>query len=272
VTAPSPLFAKALARAEEYMAEGCALFEEDARRSIAEADGSYTVYFIQENGIDAIKIGVTGDLQQRLSSMRVNTPHELEMLVEIDADTRLEKYLQRRFAYAHIRGEWFRPVPELIKCIGKCDAETLVVPLQELPTHQNERVCRGGIRAFVEAIMHGDESHRVWLRRAAECFVHGEEIPPGVPNRDAAFVAVARSQLRQEKFAALRKLARGSSESVKRCGSCGDRVSVEKLKACRWCNRSNCSDCRTANLGPTYCKSTTCEALASDAPYDEGVA
>lgn len=64
------------------------------------------------------------------------------------------------------------------------------------------------IRAFVEAIMHGDEEHRAWLRRAAECFIRGEEISQGVESSDAAFVVVARSQLRREKFAALQKLAR----------------------------------------------------------------
>ena len=67
---------------------------------------------------------------------------------------------------------------------------------------------RAMIRAFVEAIMHGDEEHRAWLRRAAECFIRGEEIPQGVESGDAAFVAVARSQLRREKFAALQKLVR----------------------------------------------------------------
>ncbi|KKN30593.1 hypothetical protein LCGC14_0832570 [marine sediment metagenome] len=63
------------------------------------------------------------------------------------------------------------------------------------------------IRAFAEAIMHGDEEHRVWLRRAASAVIRGEDIPQSVESSDAAFVAVARSQLRREKFAAIQKLA-----------------------------------------------------------------
>ena len=66
---------------------------------------------------------------------------------------------------------------------------------------------RAMIRAFVKAIMHGDEEHRAWLRHAADCFIYCEEIPQGVESSDAAFVAVARSQLRREKFAAIQKLA-----------------------------------------------------------------
>lgn len=63
------------------------------------------------------------------------------------------------------------------------------------------------IRAFAEAIMHGDEEHRVWLRRAASAVIRGEDIPQSVESSDAAFVTVARSQLRQEKFVAIQKLA-----------------------------------------------------------------
>jgi len=75
------------------------------------------VYFLRESGMGAIKIGVSRNLERRISSMRSNTPHEITVLGSVRVDWRFEGELQCRFAYARIRGEWFRPVEELLKYI-----------------------------------------------------------------------------------------------------------------------------------------------------------
>ncbi len=67
------------------------------------------------------------------------------------------------------------------------------------------------IRSFVNLILHGNAEHRAWLKEAAELFIEGEHVPlpPEPPqNTNAVFVEIARSQLRQEKFAQLQKLVR----------------------------------------------------------------
>ena len=43
-------------------------------------------------------------------------------------------------------------------------------------THQRDsRGC--AILAFAEAILHGDDTHRAWLRKAAQNWIEGEPLP-----------------------------------------------------------------------------------------------
>jgi hypothetical protein len=92
------------------------------------------VYFLQELGTGAIKIGVTGNLNARLSAIRTGTSNAIMVLGSVRADRQFERELHRKFAYARIRGEWFRPVGELFKCIGELtgfDLADLVVSPEE---------------------------------------------------------------------------------------------------------------------------------------------
>lgn len=97
-----------------------ALIKTDAGKSMVErADGSCVVYFVQERSCEngAVKIGVTKKLKNRTYTLRVNSPHEMVVLAHVPGDERLEKYLHDLFSDTCIRGEWFRPTPELIACI-----------------------------------------------------------------------------------------------------------------------------------------------------------
>jgi hypothetical protein len=80
------------------------------------------VYFVQESGMGAIKIGTTKNVNTRVSDMAVGTPHLLAVLALIDGNHEVEHALHQRFAHARIRGEWFRPVPELLEYIAKVKA------------------------------------------------------------------------------------------------------------------------------------------------------
>ena len=100
-------------KSEDYIEIARLAMEEEARLSIAKADGYSEVYFLQESGMGAIKIGITCNLERRLSQMRSNTPHEITVLGTVHADEKLERYLKRKFSFALIRGEWFRPNEEL---------------------------------------------------------------------------------------------------------------------------------------------------------------
>jgi hypothetical protein len=76
------------------------------------------VYFVQESGTGAIKIGVAKDVKARMASLGTGTPHVLTVLGVIDGDVVLEETLHEQFRHARIRGEWFRPVPELLEYIA----------------------------------------------------------------------------------------------------------------------------------------------------------
>ena len=80
---------------------------------------SARVYFIQETETGAIKIGTTKELQKRLQGLRSSNPNELKLIATISGDSRVERALHHRFDRAHIRGEWFRPVPELLAYISE---------------------------------------------------------------------------------------------------------------------------------------------------------
>lgn len=78
------------------------------------------IYFVQAVGVGNIKIGWTEgtDAAQRMRDMQVGSPVPLSLLRTIPGDRTLEQELHRRFAFAHVHGEWFRAVPELLAFIA----------------------------------------------------------------------------------------------------------------------------------------------------------
>lgn len=68
-----------------------------------------TVYFITVKGrTDApVKIGMTADLDQRLSGLQTSHHEELEVVASLAGGRETESYLHEALAASHIRGEWF---------------------------------------------------------------------------------------------------------------------------------------------------------------------
>lgn len=77
------------------------------------AKGRGGVYFVRVGAY--IKIGVAGALEQRLTNLRVDNPHAVELLLFIETDTpyELEADLHSRFSGMRHRGEWFHDCPEM---------------------------------------------------------------------------------------------------------------------------------------------------------------
>lgn len=79
------------------------------------------LYFIQaENG--PIKIGITGNVEKRLVSLKTHNPYDLTVLhVQLFDDMVMareqEKSLHHRFQGCRINREWFKPSPELMEFI-----------------------------------------------------------------------------------------------------------------------------------------------------------
>jgi hypothetical protein len=75
------------------------------------------VYFLRESGSGAIKIGTSTNVALRVRNIRRDMPHEVVLLATIRGGYQVEAQLLAFFEHARIRGEWFRPVPELLEYI-----------------------------------------------------------------------------------------------------------------------------------------------------------
>lgn len=75
------------------------------------------VYFIQEDGSEHFKIGVTSDLNARICSMQTSNPRGLFGLVTVAGGEKLEAALHGALSHIRVNGEWFRTAPELLSLI-----------------------------------------------------------------------------------------------------------------------------------------------------------
>lgn len=81
------------------------------------------IYFIQAEGVGHIKIGFTDseDAGVRLATLQTGSPVQLRLIGTIPGTVEDEKNLHRRFASECVHGEWFKPVPHLIKMVHSGD-------------------------------------------------------------------------------------------------------------------------------------------------------
>lgn len=67
------------------------------------------VYFLK--GGNAIKIGVSADLEKRIRTLRFTSPIKLKLLGSIEATASFERALHHKLAEHRRQGEWFADVP-----------------------------------------------------------------------------------------------------------------------------------------------------------------
>jgi hypothetical protein len=81
------------------------------------------IYFIQVENDGAVKIGQTGNLQDRLRALQHNHHQKLNVLYSFDVPDEkanyAEKHLHKCFTEHQIRGEWFSPCPYMYDYIAK---------------------------------------------------------------------------------------------------------------------------------------------------------
>ena len=78
-----------------------------------------TIYFIRSTNNNVIKIGFTsGEISKRLKALQTSHPYQLELLATIPGDTNFEKSLHQQFEQYRLKGEWFKPHPEIISYIS----------------------------------------------------------------------------------------------------------------------------------------------------------
>jgi hypothetical protein len=88
----------------------------DASPDSVQGDSQRTVwvYFIQIGKRGPIKIGSAINPHARIEDFQVACPWRLRLMGRLRGGEREEKRLHRKFCGHRIRGEWFRPVPEII--------------------------------------------------------------------------------------------------------------------------------------------------------------
>lgn len=82
--------------------------------------GPHLVYFIRCG--DFIKIGFTrgrAQLDERVKTLQIGNPFDLEVVDWIVGNWRLEQFLHEKFDHLHHQGEWFRADPELERFIAR---------------------------------------------------------------------------------------------------------------------------------------------------------
>ena len=76
------------------------------------------VYFVRSEHSGFIKIGVTGDLRKRVANLQNASGSVLRILATEPGGLAHEQALHKRFEAYQIRGEWFKPGPELLDYIA----------------------------------------------------------------------------------------------------------------------------------------------------------
>jgi|ERR1035437_479750 hypothetical protein len=92
------------------------------------------IYFIQEEGTGAVKIGISDNPLSRLANLQHSNSKKLTLLSILSGDILTEKALQKRFIKTQIRGEWFEPSPDLLAYIKLLDPQELNKLMSELQT------------------------------------------------------------------------------------------------------------------------------------------
>lgn len=76
-----------------------------------------TIYFVQAGEGGPIKIGQSEKPEKRIRELAIGVPHQLLPLGILDGGSGDEADLHVQFAAAHVMGEWFSPVPEILDFI-----------------------------------------------------------------------------------------------------------------------------------------------------------
>ena len=90
-------------------------FREDWREAEEAVAAKGDLYFIRCG--EAVKIGRTSNISQRLANMQVNSPEEMDCLLLLRGRGAEESAWQGQFKADRIRGEWFKLSPALEQAI-----------------------------------------------------------------------------------------------------------------------------------------------------------
>ena len=108
---------------------------DDVMRREFPDDTSVHVYFVEAPDLGLIKIGSSGNVEQRIAALIRNGPAELTRIGVISGGPKLELELHQRFARHRVRGEWFHNDirPDIDALIAQCIEKFPAPPLSAAP-------------------------------------------------------------------------------------------------------------------------------------------
>lgn len=89
-----------------------------------------TIYVVEANGLEVVKIGITSDLKSRLNTIKANCPRPIKLLVAIpDATTQQKNYLHDLFKQVRSHDDWFGMSNEVVSFIERSKKGTFPMSL-----------------------------------------------------------------------------------------------------------------------------------------------
>jgi hypothetical protein len=112
------------------------------------------VYFVQAGAGGPIKIGVASDLNARVGALQTGCPELLVVLASIEGDAATETIYHAHLRRFRLRGEWFKPAPEVLECVDRAKSGLLPEELRPRAADDGEyfshvRNLVGWVRALV---------------------------------------------------------------------------------------------------------------------------
>jgi len=141
------------------------------------------VYFARDEATKLIKIGFTSrDGEDRLQDIQTGCPGKLVLLLQVEGTKQDEAAWHQRFAGARERGEWFRPVPELLLVITEAKLSQLEADNTRLQARLEAEyarlaVARGQLGTLSVCLPSSPESITVALRNIKRFLEGPAELP-----------------------------------------------------------------------------------------------
>ena len=110
--------------------------------SITQAAFEQLVYFIRVGDDGPIKIGIARDPKARLSGLQTGHHETLNMLALTVGGAEQERLYHRQFRDHHLRGEWFKPHPDILAEIERVNLSP--TPSTTPPASANPARCQTG--------------------------------------------------------------------------------------------------------------------------------
>lgn len=85
------------------------IVEPDVSQSVGKYRNSPNILYVIKDSHGSCKIGITGNLQHRLSTFRISNPYDIQVVFELRTDSAsdIESQLHDKFESKRISGEWF---------------------------------------------------------------------------------------------------------------------------------------------------------------------
>jgi hypothetical protein len=106
------------------------------------------LYFIQQSNDGPIKIGITENLESRLSQLQTSNPYPLIVIhtieLEISKLKKFENFFHSLFEHHRISGEWYSPKPFVKKKIAEV-IQNGIESLKEFHWSYEDSIIGGGV-------------------------------------------------------------------------------------------------------------------------------